>query len=112
MEVGCQYGYVRCNILAYADDLVLLSKTADDMNILYTKLCVLIEGHKLSMNKEKSKCMMFNMRKQIENETLQLNNDNLQIVDNFKYLGHYINYELSDTKDIQFRLNTFLFIIQ
>lgn len=107
MEEGCQYGYVRCNILAYADDLVLLSKTADEMNILYTKLCELIENHELSMNKDKSKCMVFNMHKQVENETLQLNNNNLQVIDNYKYLGHYINYDLSDTKDVHFRLNTF-----
>ena len=107
MEEGCQYGYVRCNILAYTDDLVLLSKAEDKMNILYTKLCESIESHKLFINKDKSKCMVFNMHKQIKKGTLQLNNDNLQITDSYKYLGHYINYDLSDTKDIQYRLNTF-----
>ena len=50
---------MRCNILAYADDLVLLAHNASAMNTLYGKLCTSINDTKLLMNNNKTKCMIF-----------------------------------------------------
>ena len=38
MDVGCNYGFTRCNIIAYADDLVLLAPSIMDTECFYLKL--------------------------------------------------------------------------
>ena len=57
-NVGCKYGALRLNILAYADDVVLLADSKDNLEILYNKFSTGIQELKLSINQNKSKCMI------------------------------------------------------
>ena len=96
------------NILAYADDLVLISDKKENLEILYNKLEDEMRYLKLLINKTKSKCMIFERptNRSLLKE-LKLGNDNLEVVDSYKYLGHVIQNQLSDILDVKQRLNDF-----
>ena len=105
---GCRLGFVRMNILAYADDLVLISDSKDSLEILYKILDMEIRKLKLIINKNKSKCMIFERpAKRDQRKDLQLGNDTLEVVENYKYLGHNVNSQLLDIPDVKQRLNDF-----
>ena len=62
---GCRLSLMRMDVLAYADDIVLLANTRDQLDILYCILNRGMEEHKLLINKNKTKCMIFNKKNQI-----------------------------------------------
>ena len=107
-NLGCRLGFLRLNILAYADDLVILSDTKENLEFLYSLLDEKINALGLIINKNKSKCMIFGRKVQndVARETL-LNGDTFEIVNQYTYLGHIIEDSLSDNADVKFRLNTF-----
>ena len=106
-DVGCTFGMTRCNILAYADDVVLLAQSVSHMESLYATFCTSITQHKLTINRDKTKCMIFsNTRKRIR-ESIVLNGDTLEVVSSFKYLGHNVSYDFRDEGEINFRLKNF-----
>ena len=108
IPAGCLFGVVRVNVLAYADDLVIIASSRSDMEELYTKLCLLINEHKLIINKKKTKCIDF--CRTIRNNTelfTKFGNDKLEIVKSHKYLGYMLESSLRDDADIGLRLNKF-----
>ena len=50
---GCKFGVLRLNILAYADDIVLLADTQHNLDVLYEAFKSKIEEKKLIINKKK-----------------------------------------------------------
>ena len=106
-NIGCKFGDIRCNILAYADDIVLLADKVSHMEILYRNFCFLIREHRLKINREKTKCMIFSNNSNQNSLYLSLNGDLLEVVDSFKYLGHKLLFNFKDVDDIAFRLNCF-----
>ena len=107
-SVGCQLGFLRANIIAYADDLVILSDTLEHLEYLYSILEEGLSNLKLLMNKNKSKCMIF--RKTVGNNPVRevrLKDDSFEVVSQYKYLGYVIQESLMDDADVKFRLNTF-----
>lgn len=107
MDEGCSLGIFKLNILAYADDLVLIAKNVNDMNALYSKLKSALQQHKLILNRSKSKCLFFGSALRNSPESVDLDGDCLEVVDNYKYLGHLINGNLSDEEDVADKLRKF-----
>ena len=108
MEEGCMLGISRLNILVYADDIVLLTSSLDEMGKLYSRICLDIEDLNLKINKDKTKCMCFGkIKNENRSNIIKLGNDELELVKSYKYLGHFVEYDLSDVSDISFRLNKF-----
>lgn len=108
MEEGCMLGISRINIVVYADDIVLITSSLDEMGRLYTKLCLDIRDLKLQVNKDKTKCMCFGYVKKGDlSDKVKLGADELEIVKSYKYLGHIVEHDLSDISDIVYRLNKF-----
>ena len=106
--VGCRLGILRINVLAYADDLVLLADTLNHLRFLYellkTKLC----DKYLKINQNKSKCMIFKKSGRKENiQNISLGAHTFEVVTQYKYLGHIIKDDLSDTADAEYRINNF-----
>ena len=105
LQVGCKLGLSRINIIAYADDMVLMANSENDINGLYTKFKILIANHNLKINEIKSKCLIFRKSKIVPD--CICNKIVLGIVDEYNYLGHILQYNLDDTKDIYLKLNNF-----
>lgn len=94
-NVGCQLGLLRLNIIAYADDLVILADTVEHLEYLYGILDEGIRNLKLLMNKTKSKCMIFQKTNSKERvKEIRLGNDAFEVVSDYKYLGHVVNRQL------------------
>ena len=59
LKEGCMLGLNRINIIAYADDVVLISHNLESLNVIYKEFEHLINQNKLKINESKSKCMIF-----------------------------------------------------
>jgi len=100
--IGCNIGGIFMNILAYADDIVLLAPTRRAMQALL----VILEKHSnilnMSCNVNKTVCMVFQpkRRSQIVSESFpQLTL--CSFAPSIKYLGHIILSNIMDNDDIQ-----------
>ena len=104
-EVGCFIIDRYVNLLAYADDIVLLAPSWCGMQHLLK--VIECSAHDLGMffNTAKTVCMTFNpkMSSKIVTSTFPsfvLNGSKLAFVQSFKYLGHHIDVDLADDTDI------------
>ena len=108
LNIGCKLGLLRVNIIAYADDIVLLANSKENLGILYELFKSKVQSMGLMINQNKSKCMIFK-REGLPCQTtkLTMSGDELEVVPSYKYLGHHIESNLIDTKDVQVRLSSF-----
>ena len=108
-NVGCKLGFMQVNALAYADDIVLIAKSQEDLEILYRILSNGMSERNLCINKIKTKCMIFknSCRQRVAGNSIKLIEDEFEIVSQYKYLGHILQDNLSDVCDVDLRLNAF-----
>ena len=104
-NTGCCVAGCFVNILAYADDLVLLTPSWQAMQTLIAILENAASGINMSVNLKKTVCMVFSplhKRKVVSDffPPLTLSGCNLSYVTQFKYLGHMIDNQLYDNADI------------
>jgi len=105
-KIGCNIGGLFYNLLAYADDMVLLAPSWYALQQLIDLLSALAADIDMSCNTLKTVCMIFNpicKRKIVPCvfPPLTLNGACLNYVSEFKYLGHVINNKLSDDEDVK-----------
>ena len=108
-DVGCRIGINKFNIFAYADDMMIMSPPAGGPRILLNVINDCINDHKLLINVNKTKFMVFrNKRKYVFNDlSFYLNGTILENVSSFKYLGCILNFDLDDSLDILKGLSSF-----
>jgi hypothetical protein len=104
-KVGCNIGGMFYNLLAYADDIVLLAPSWFALQYLIDLLNKCALEINMSCNIDKTVCMVFNpkRRKMVIADKFPcfaINGFPLQFVQKFKYLGHIINVDCSDNQDI------------
>ena len=68
LDEGCMFGLSRVNVIAYADDVVLISNNLHSLDIIYRDFEHLISHSKLKINESKSKCMNFEAKNNFNNE--------------------------------------------
>jgi len=103
--IGCFVGDVCMNILAYADDIVVLAPSWHALQMLLSVLhsqSILID---MSCNVNKTVCVMFKPKRQssiicAQFPPLRIGANCVQYVSDFRYLGHVIMDNLSDDGDI------------
>ena len=105
-SIVCNVGGFYINVLAYADDLVLLAPSWKALQSLLDLLFVNTEAIDIKCNVNKTFCMVFNPRDctQIVAKAFpqfHLGGFQMQFVPVFKYLGHMITNNLSDDNDIK-----------
>jgi hypothetical protein len=105
-NIGCNIGGVFYNLLAYADDIVLLAPSWRALQTLINLLNRCAMDINMLCNVAKTVCMVFkpkrvNMIVDSNFPHFTLNGVALQFVSEFKYLGHIINNEFSDDNDIK-----------
>src|SRR5579872_3144252 len=92
-NVGCNLGGVFYNILAYADDIVLLAPSWAGLQYLLTMLSKCADIIDMSCNTDKTVCMIFQpacKNKVIARHfpPLRIDDIKLKFVKEFKHLGH------------------------
>ena len=80
-------------IIMYADDTILLANSAVNLQKGLIELKNYCDKWKLQVNSEKTKVLIFSNRKvKKENYNFKLGDDDLELVDTFKYLGIHFSY--------------------
>ncbi len=103
LNMGCKLGIRMHNAQGYADDLTLLSPSASGLQNLLNFLFDEVGRLDLSINIKKSVCMIFKpkVNRCPINPKFTLNNKQLSIVDDFKYLGIALTSNMRNDKDIR-----------
>jgi len=79
--------YVKLLVLLYADDTIILSSSEAGLQKALNDLSNYCTKWKLKVNSSKTKVTIFSKRKPRNMPKFTFNNDALEIVDDFKYLG-------------------------
>ena len=74
----------------FADDLILIAKTEEELQRKITTLSDFCKEKKLEINGKKPKCMVFNHGNKLCKASLFINNTNIENVKSYKYLGFTI----------------------
>lgn len=113
-KFGCNIASVFVNILAYADDIVLLAPSWRALQCLLNLTEQCASDLKMLFNTDKSVCMVFNpsQRNKIVASHFPcfvLQDKFLSFVSHFKYLGHIIENNLADNCDIKREIKSMFF---
>ena len=85
--------WLKLIIIMYADDTILLANSAINLQKGLNELKSYCNKWKLQINNDKTKIMIFANRKvKRDHYNFKLGEDNLEIVDSFKYLGIHFSY--------------------
>jgi hypothetical protein len=101
---NCRSNYSDCQIVKYADDTVILGymskkQESNYLNVVkyFTDWC---SDNCLTLNVKKTKEMIFDFRrKQGEHVNIVINNEQVEKVDSYKYLGTIIDSKLDFTEN-------------
>lgn len=92
-------------LIAYADDIVLLSESKSDLQSMAESLMDESKLMGLTINEGKTKYMILSRKNNIHNNLIVRNMD-FELVGNFKYLGVELNVSGNNHKEIQNRINS------
>ena len=108
-KYGCKLGIHMSNIIAYADDIVLLASSALSLQILINEASAEAHELRLNFNKNKSKWIIFRApgNKQSIVKDMEMNGGPIGRVDVFKYLGYILRSDLRNVDDIQRAMKKF-----
>ena len=106
MKVGCKLSrpIIQSNIIAYADDIVLLAPSAGSLKLLLDEAYQEASQLHLEFNMDKTKIMRFRSFSRsvchTESNQFKVNGHSIEVVRSFKYLGFIITDNLSNIDDI------------
>ncbi len=108
--IGCHIGNHYFGALAYADDLTLICPTFEGLRKMICTIEEFGTEYCMSFNPKKTQCMKFTQHRQNVSQfpILQLAGRDLVWVEDFKYLGTFITYNLDDTSDIEHKRQDFI----
>jgi len=91
-------------VLAYADDIVLLGNTREEVTRSVSKLIEASQNMGLCIKEKKTKLMILS-RRNVDQSNLKVGNMNFEKVDNFKYLGVIVNSSNDMHSEIKERIS-------
>lgn len=103
LNVGCVIGNFITNHLLYADDIVLISPSSAGLKKLLAVCEKFGDDNDMLFNASKSAIMFFKSSyiSEFNIPSFRLNDNFIDVVNKFKYLGHFISDDLSDKDDIE-----------
>ena len=108
LDIGCRLGLHTSNIIAYADDIVLLAPSASSLQSMMD--IASSEALELDLQFNVSKCkimvFMFGKRVSIEKQFFISNQAVCQVY-SIKYLGFYVSCNLCNDEDVNIKRNKF-----
>ena len=110
-NIGCKLGIISSNIIAYADDIVLLAPSANALRFLINLTNVLASKLTLTFNYEKTKIMIFRYHgfraEYSMKDSFMINGHSVEVVKTIKYLGYIISDNMNCTEDVNRVKNKF-----
>jgi len=104
---GLQIGGVTIKVLMYADDIVLLSTCPIELQRMINSLSCYCDTWGLEVNLDKSKVMIFREGPRISRSlSFMYNNRDIEIVNQYQYLGMLLTYNMSYRKHIDLKLKS------
>lgn len=104
---GVTVGNITVKVLMYADDIVLLSDSPVGLQMMINSLHVYSNLWHLKVNLAKSKVLVFRSGTRISNNLKWMYGENeIDIVNSYKYLGMDLCYNLSFSKHLENKLTT------
>jgi hypothetical protein len=105
-DYGCKIDTIRVGIIAYADDLVLLSNTATGLQKMMDMCKRYGDERSITFNPKKTVVMIFGNKKQREQKLdIWLCEEKVKRVSEFKYLGIMICEKLGTNLHLEIRKN-------
>jgi hypothetical protein len=98
----CKIGAVNTGIIAYADDTVILCPDEAKLQSAISIIERYCEINEIQINANKTKCMSLN-NNEIKKPETTVNNNKIEYVQRFKYLGWWIEKTLSNKEHIKNR---------
>ena len=99
---SCDVGNLLVNHLKYADDICSFCPSAEGLRLLLDICCKYADDHGIVFNGKKTNCLVLKPRKWRSPEpVLCLNNTEIKIVNEVKYLGFVLDSYLQDDCDIK-----------
>ena len=84
--------FLRLYVLLYADDTIVMAETPNDLQDALNAVHEYCSTWKLTVNTSKTKIVIFSRGKVRNNPNFMFGSDNLEIVDDYTYLGISFNY--------------------
>ena len=103
LSISCQNEldvYLRLYVLLYADDTIILAETAADLQRALDRLHDYCQKWDLSINVTKTKIVIFSRGKVRNYPHFKIGNDDIEVKDDYVYLGVTFNYNGSFKKAI------------
>jgi hypothetical protein len=88
----------KLNDLDYADDIALLESLLENAQAQLERINTEANKVGLEINVDKTKLMVFNPPNHATQQTLNLNNECIEVVRDFKYLGSMMDASTGDIK--------------
>ena len=109
MKYGCRLDLFKANIIVYADDIVLLAPSVSALQFLLNEAVLEAKKLKLKFNSQKSKFMVFSLvtNKIPVKKIVSIDNEPLQQVNSYRYLGYILSDNLSVVDDMSRALSKF-----
>ncbi|XP_014286533.1 uncharacterized protein [Halyomorpha halys] len=82
---------IKCFVLAFADDLVFLASNDRDLQYNISVLQGEMPSINMKINLEKTKCMRIGKKPRRIMRMIRANEERLEQIQNFKYLGSHLN---------------------
>lgn len=83
--------YLKLSILLYADDTVILSESESGLQHALNVFCSYCKEWQLNVNVDKTKVLIFSKGRPNRNYNFVFNDKQLEIVNEYKYLGIYMS---------------------
>ena len=107
-DIGCHIYELCINHLLYADDMCLLSCSIIGLQMILDIVSDYCKKHEIIINVSKTKCMNFANTVAKENYgKVKIDGLNIDVVETFRYLGHFVHHQMDDTTDIKAQLRQF-----
>ena len=108
LKIGCRLGLYSSNIIAYADDIVLLAPSASSLQLMMNVVNEEALKLELKFNADKCKILIFKFGKKIcVQKSFFIENQSVCHTHSIKYLGFFISYNLCNEEDINSKRNKF-----
>ena len=101
---GIQICEKLISILLFADDIVLLADSKEELQDMLTVLSKFTARWRLRVNKKKTKIIVFDPSRKVTDlrEKLWYNNEVIEVVNEYKYLGVMLKYDLKWNENIEY----------